>query len=176
MSFDTNAPWMGGGLALAVAGYALFSAFITGPELLIREANKAGWQNQCQRIVVTELKQSKPVEEFTPDLDYRDVMRGLFGRDADPFLQMMQPLGDIADKAQAHKRNLKRQQEARLQARAKAAGSSCACAVTAITERRVALGLYAGSGRMITPPLFKDLDAELKTSLRSPRCQINFGN
>lgn len=167
---DTSSSILSGGLALSILAYGLFSAFVSGPEILTREAQKIGWQNQCERLVVAELRQSQPQPEFQPQVDYRGVMRGIFGRDADPLLRLMEPLGQIADQAQEHARNVERMNEARLRQKAQAAGSRCGCAVTMLSEERVALGLYAGSGRLVTPPLFKNLNAELQASLRSARC------
>ena len=174
MPFDTNSPWMSGGLALSVIGYGLFSAFISGPEILTREAHKADWNNQCRQEVVAELRHSQPQPNFQPQVDYRGMMRGLFGHQAGPMMRMFEPLNQIADQAQQHARNIERMNEERLRQRAESAGSRCACAVTMLSENRISLGLYAGSGRLITPTIFKDLPSELNTALHSSRCQITY--
>lgn len=170
MSIDGNASWMNGGLAVSIVGYGLFSAFISGPEILHRESLKQGWPEHCKQIVVAELEQSQPQEEFVPQIDYRDMARGWFGRDAEPLLELMQSLGEMMDQANAQKERVKRLNEERLQKKAQAAGSRCHCAVVMLEEQHVSLGLYAGSGRLVTPNLFKNLNSELKTALHSQRC------
>ncbi|MEL7281864.1 MAG: hypothetical protein AAGK79_16010 [Pseudomonadota bacterium] len=175
MLFDQNTPLLGGGLALSVIAYGLFSAFVSGPEILAREAKKAQWPAQCQRMVIAELRSTQPTQSFQPNLDYRDVMRGVFGRDAGPLLRMMEPLGQLADQAQAHRRKAQQMNEERLRQKAQAAGSRCGCAVAMLSEKRVPVGLYAASGRFIQPAMFKNLTSELKSALHSPRCQITFG-
>ena len=171
MSVDPTPSWLSGGLAASVIGYGLFCAFVAGPAIILpREAEKLNWPKQCKRIVIAELQQSQPQERFTPQIDYRDVARSWFGRDAEPLLHLMQPFGEVLDQANAEKQRLQRLNEKRLRQKAQAAGSRCDCAVTMLSERRVALGLYTGTGRLITPPLFKNLHSELQTALRSPRC------
>lgn len=108
-------------------------------------------------------------------IDNRDVMRGLFGRDATPFLRMMEPLGQAIDQVEAQRRRAHEMNQERLRQKVQAAGSRCSCAVAMLSERRVPLGIYAASGRFIQPNLFKNLNAELKTALHSLRCQISFG-
>lgn len=174
MLFDQNSTLLGGGIALSAIGYGLFSSFISGPEILVREAHNMQWPVQCQRIVMAELLESQPQQSFQPTVDYRTVVRGIFGQDANPFLQMLEPLGQIADQAQANARKVKRLNEERLRQKAEASGSRCGCAVSMLSERRVSLGIYAASGRFITPPLFKNLSSELKTALQAQRCQISF--
>jgi len=171
MILDNSPSWLSGGLAVSIIGYGLLSAFVIGPTVVLpREAEKLNWSEQCKRMVVAEVRQSQSQEEFVPQIDYRDMARSWFGRDAEPLLQLMQPLGQIMDQANAQKERAKRLNEERLQRKAQAAGSRCDCAVTMLGEQRIALGLYSGTGRLVTPPLFKNLASELQTSLRSPRC------
>lgn len=171
MTIENNTSWLGGGLAASVVCYALLNAFIIGPSVVLpREAEKLNWSEQCKRMVIAELRQSQPQEEFVPQIDYRDMTRGWFGRDAEPLLQWMQPLGQIMDQANAQKERANRLNEERLQRKAQAARSRCDCAVTMLGERRIAIGLYSGTGRLVTPPMFKNLASELQTSLRSTRC------
>jgi len=179
MMLDNGSSWLSGGLAVSVVGYGLLSAFVIGPSVVLpREAEKLNWAEQCQRIVVSELRQSQPQEEFVPQIDYRGMARGWLGRDADPLLQLMQPFTLMIDQANEHKNHVKRLNEERLRQKAEAAGSRCDCAVSMLGEQRIAIGLYTGTGRLVTPPLFKNLASELQTSLRSQRCadaQLNDG-
>lgn len=173
MSFDGTASWMNGGLAASVIGYGLLCAFVIGPSVVLpREAEKLGWSEQCKRIVIAELHQSQPQDQFVPQIDYRDMARGWFGRDAEPLLQLMQPLGQVMDQANAQKQRMQRLNEERLRQKAKAAGSRCNCAIAMLSEQRIALGLYVGTGRLVTPPLFKNLPSQLQTALHSPRCSL----
>lgn len=171
MILDNSHSWLNGGLAVSIIGYGLLNAFVIGPSVVLpREAEKLNWSEQCKRMVIAELRQNQPRQEFIPQIDYRDMARGWFGRDAEPLLQLMQPLGQIVDQANAQKERANRLYEERLQRKAQAAGSRCDCAVTMLGEQRIALGLYSGTGRLVTPPLFKNLASELEIFLRSSRC------
>ena len=171
MMFDNNPSWLSGGLAVSVVGYGLLSAFVIGPSVILpREVAKLNWDEQCKRIVIAELRQSELQEEFVPQIDYRDVARGWLGRDADPLLQLMEPLGQIMDQANAQKERAMRLNEERLRRKVQAAGSRCNCAVSMLGEQRIEIGIYTGTGRLVTPPLLKNLGSQLQTSLHSSRC------
>lgn len=178
MPFDANSAWLGGGSMLALVIYFLFSAFISGPEILARESKmKADWPNQCMAMVVAELEVSRPQPDIVPQIDYRAVARQWLGRDADPLLQLMAPLGQAMDQANAQAERAKRLNEERLQRKVEAAGSRCGCAVSMLSEeQRISLGLYAGSGRLVTPPIFKNLNDSLVTALNGPRCSGDHTN
>lgn len=174
MVFDGNNTWLSGSFALTFIFYALFSAIISGPELLRRTAIKENWPQQCTAIVQAELRANQSEPEFTPQIDYRSMARGWFGRDAEPLLQLMEPLGQVMDQANAQAERIKRKNEERLRQKAQAAGSACNCAISMLGEKRIALGLFAGTGRLVTPPMFQNLNAELNTALHSPQCSISF--
>ena len=176
MIFDGNNSMLNGGFALTLIVYALFSAFISGPEILARESHKVNWQNQCISIVQAELKSSQSEPEYVPQLDYRSMARGWFGQDAEPLLKLMEPLGQAMDQAQAQADRVKRLNDERLRLKVQAAGSACNCAISILSEKRIALGLYAATGRLVTPPLFKNLSSELKTALNAHQCAISFQN
>lgn len=169
---ETNPSWLSGGLAGSMVVYALFSAFVSGPELVHREAElKIGWPQQCMRLVHQELQDKQPPQETVPQIDLGGLMDGLFGRGASTaFEDVINPMQSVIDLSNEHTNRLARANEERLRKKAEAAGSRCACAVTMLTEHRVALGLYAASGRLVTPSLFKNLGDSLQTSLRSTRC------
>ena len=170
MFSESQSSLLNSGSALAFVAYGLISAFIFGPEIVERESQKLGWPQICKRIVVAELQQSMPEPETIPNLDYRDLTRSWLGRDADPLLRLMQPMTDMIDQAREQKERARQWNEERLRQKAEAAGSRCNCAVSMLTENRVDLALYAGSGRLVTPPMFKNLKSELETALRNPRC------
>jgi len=86
----------------------------------------------------------------------------------------MEPLGQAMDQANAQADRLRRKNEERLRQKAQAAGSACNCAISMLGEKRIALGLFAGTGRLLTPPMFQNLNVELKTTLHSPQCSISF--
>lgn len=168
---EANSSWLSGGLAATLVGYGLLSAFVVGPSVVLpREAAKLNWSEQCKELVIAEVRQSEPQEETVPQIDYRDVARGWFGRDADPLLQLMEPFGQIMDQANAQKERARRLNEERLRRKVDAAGSRCDCAVSMLGEQRIEIGIYTGSGRLVTPPLFKNLASHLQTSLHSSRC------
>jgi len=169
---ETSPSWLSGGLAGSMVVYALFSAFVSGPELLHREAMlKVGWPLQCMQIVHQELKDQQPRQESVPQIDLGGILDGVFGRGASTAYEVIiNPVQKAIDLSNAHTDSLARANEERLRKKAEAAGSRCMCAITMLTDHRVSLGLYASSGRMITPGLFKNLEGSLRTSLRSQRC------
>jgi len=169
---ETNPSWLSGGLAGSMVVYALFSAFVSGPELLHREAIlKVDWPQQCTRIVHQELQDKQPQQETMPQIDLGGLFDGMFGRGTSrTYDDVINPMQKIIDLSNVHENALAHANEERLRKKAEAAGSRCACAVTMLTEHRVSLGLYAASGRLVTPGVFKDLDSSLQTSLRSSRC------
>lgn len=172
MTGEGNLSWLNGGLAGSVIVYGLLSAFVTGPELVHREAElKVNWPQRCVRLVVQDLQEKQARQEAIPQIDLGDLMGGLFGGGASStFGDVIKPVQDVIDLSNQHARQVERMNEERLRRKAEAAGSRCACAVTMLTEHRVSLGLYAASGRLITPGLFKDLGSSLETSLHSQRC------
>lgn len=171
---DTDKSWFSGGLAGSLVVYALFSAFVSGPELLRRTALKENWQSQCIKTIRAELKAKQPEPEFFPQIDYRSLSRSWFGPDAEALLQLMEPLGQVMDQVNTQAERAKRINKEQLLQKAQAAGSACNCAVSMLGEKRIALGIYAGTGRLVTPPLFQNLNSELRTALFSTQCSISF--
>lgn len=167
MSFDTQTSFMSGGLAMSIVGYGLFSAFVTGPEILLREADKIGWSKQCARLVRLEVQDNAPQSQQIPNIDVGRMMDGLFGNGG---RQIIAPFEGMINQAQRQANRARDLNEERLRRKIEAAGSRCGCAVAVLSEQRISLGLYAASGRLITPTLFKNLNSELQTALRSARC------
>lgn len=169
---ETTPSVVNGSTALSFIGYALLSAFVTGPELLHREAElKLGWSQQCKQIVYEQLKDNQPRQETIPQINLGGLMDGLFGGGASTaFGDVIKPVQDVIDSSNQHARQIERMNEERLRRKAQASGSRCSCAVTMLTEHRVSLGLYAASGRLITPSIFRDLEASLRNTLRVQRC------
>lgn len=160
---------IGSGIAGTVVVYGLFSAFISGPVILERETQKSGWHNQCHAIVETQIRQSQPTPKSVPRFKFESLFGGN-DEASEVFGKLFAPLDDVLDQQYETLDRAKAFNEQRLQTKAREAGSRCNCAATMLSENRIALGLYAGSGRIVTPPLFKNLNAELKTALNSPRC------
>ncbi|MEM7069441.1 MAG: hypothetical protein AAF478_11215 [Pseudomonadota bacterium] len=168
---EGTASIFGSGVALSVVGYGLFSAFVTGPEILVREVARLDWENHCRERIITEFREEQGVTDHFPQIDIGGVLDGLFGTGtSNGFGEVINPIENIIELSNEHTRRLQRLNEKRLQEKARNAGSRCACAVTILSERRVSLGLYAGTGRLVTPVLFKSLESELLTTLHSSQC------
>lgn len=160
---------LGGGIMLTTIAYGLFSAFISGEVILERETQKLGWPDRCVKIVETQIRQSAPEPDHVPRIKLKDIFGG-HSEVGDIFEEIFAPVEKVLEqKYEAIDRAIELNEQ-RLEAKAKAAGSRCHCAVTMLSEKRIALGLYAGSGRLVTPPLFKNLNSELGIALGSPRC------
>lgn len=157
------------GILGAIILYALFSAFISGPIILEREVIKSGWHKQCQSIVKAEVIQSHPEPELVPRIDCKTIF-GVFGQGSSGFCELVGPLDVILKQKYEALERAKVLNEQRFQAKLQAASSRCRCPVSLLSERRVDVGLYASSARIIKPPLFKNLNSELMTALRSPHC------
>lgn len=170
---ETNPSWLSGSLAGSMVVYALFSTFVSGPELLHREAMlKVRWPQQCTRIVHQELQDEQQQQETMPQIDLGGILDGVFGQGASSaYGEVINPVQKVIDLSNQHANGLARANEERMRKKAEAAGSRCSCAVTMLTEHRVSLGLYTASGRLVTPSVFKDLGSSLQTSLRSSRCK-----
>jgi len=171
MFFDPQSSLIGGSLAGSVIVYGLLSAFATGPEILHRESEKIGWRQSCERIVKAELAENAPAPAFVPKVDPSAALDKLFGpRWNNPLRDMLAPVEDIAGQALAYADQLQTMNRMKLKRQSEVVGSRCSCAVIMLGEERLSLALYAGTGRLITPSVFKNLESELHASLRSPKC------
>ncbi len=171
MFFDTNTSFLNGGFAISIIGYGLFSAFVSGPELLHRESVKADWPQECSRLIVSELRDKQPKQQAVPNIDLGGILDGVFGRGASStFGDVIDPMQKAIDLSNEHSKQVERLNEERLRQKAQDAGSRCGCAVTMLSEHRLSLGLYAASGRLITPPMFKNLKSELVNQFQSSGC------
>lgn len=171
MPIDGNNALLGSSSTIALIGYALFSAFITGPEITFRESMKQGWPEYCERIVQLEVHESAPQSDILPSFDLGKILDDVLGSNrSDPYRKILSPIEKMVDQAIEQKERANRFNEERLRQKVQAAGSRCNCAIVMLTEKRISIGLYASSGRLIIPPLFKDLMSELKIALHSPRC------
>lgn len=157
------------GVLGAIILYALFSAFISGPIILEREVIKSGWHKQCQSTVKAEVIQSHPEPEFVPRIDCKTIFGG-FGKGSSGLCELVGPLDIILKQKYEALERAKALNEQRLQAKLQAAGSRCKCPVSLLSERRIDVGLYSATARIVKPQLFKNLNSELMTALRSPHC------
>ena len=174
MFIDPQSATSGGGAALALILYAAGSMFVTGPLVVARSVEKSGWVARCERSVQDEIR-SRASTQVTPPTMNCDVILGSM----DPRVrELMGKFGaDAACKAMDLKRQqdeLAQQAQARLvQSALEQSGSRCACAVSHLAEnKRVAIGLYAGTARLITPAAIRNLNAHLKAALHAPACKL----
>ena len=172
MLMDGNTPLFGGSTILTLIAYGLFSAFVTGPVILERTIIKSSWPQECERLVLAELQASQPAPKNVPRFQCHDFFGGSNSQ-SHAFCNLMKPVEGLLEHAYSEAKALRQFHQQRLNTKAKASKNRCSCAATTLSEKRLALGLYAGTGRLVTPSLFKNLISELKTALHSKRCQMS---
>mgnify|MGYP001801537046 CR=1 FL=1 len=162
MSMETNLLNAGGGIVVAGLIYAGVSMYATGPLILDRTIQKSGWLGRCERLIKIELaSQSAHHATNTPTMRCRDAV-GMLGPDMGRLFRHFG--GDRAcammDAKVAAARRLERLKREGFKAASSRARSRCDCAVSqAIDTNRSAVGLYAGSARLIRSNSIVNLDA-----------------
>ncbi|CTQ58144.1 hypothetical protein LA5095_01956 [Roseibium album] len=173
MALDiTSLPVSGGVLASGLV-FAGLSAFVLGPLVAERTAQKIGWYQDCEREIVQDLHShtSDPVQQ--PAISCKDM----FGHMPGEHRQVLNLFGMGAacaalDQTLEQKRRLETLRQQRLERAADEAGARCSCAVAHLVEtERVSLALFVSSARLITPPSLTDFRASLKSSAESPICR-----
>lgn len=171
---DSGGLPLGGTVLLAFIIYALVSGFVTGPLVGERMAAKANWPNMCQSHIRTVEERKRPPVAKMPDIGCNDIM-GMFGRGGHDWCSaygrnMQIPLGGVLKQFEQQQERVR--QEIIDQVTTEAT-SRCSCAVSkTIGSQRVALGIHAGSLRLITPAPVQNYSATLKASLNTPLCAM----
>ncbi len=170
--FDTQGSMIGSGALIAGLIYAGTSMYVTGPLVTQRLVEKSGWLARCERNIKQEIGTSQSMSPALPQIDCGAILRNL-----DPAMRRLIETfgGGVACQMADAKR---RQQEAlaefkrqRLRNIASLAGSRCQCAVSTLTDtKRLSVGLYAGSARLIQPGIIRNLDGELTVALHGAYC------
>ncbi len=166
---------VGGGTFVAAVIYTAASLFVTGPVVGERTIARSNWASQCKSVLRAQIKSNAPQPAFTPKFDCNSIL-GLFGSQGKEVCRKHgNPTFNLPMLDQLHdfERRKNAVQRLRLAQAASQAGSRCECAISATLEkRRVALAIYAGSARLVTPPSVKHLKSELITTLHSQACAL----
>lgn len=170
--FDINTLPVSGGVIAAALVWAGASAFVLGPMVAERSAQKIGWQADCEQRVVSDIKANAPAANEGTVLGCKDVLGAL----PPDYNRLMKGLGfgaacTLLDKTNEQKRRVADLKRLRLERAAAEAGSRCSCAVSHLTvSKRWEFALAAGSARIVVPSSVADIRASLLQSLASPSC------
>lgn len=161
---------------LACAAYAAISFLGTGPMIAERMTARSGWDVSCKAALDAAIASERPAYEAVPQgsqLDCRSTL-GVLMPDARELCDLMDRLPRIPDPAAqaAQARNAAKQaQNRRLDRMAAMSGARCSCASQVLREREaVSFAVLAGSARLISPPVTRDLQSGLVTALNSAPC------
>lgn len=172
MILEPNSLPVSGSVLFASVAWIGLSAFVLGPILAERSAQKIGWQADCEKQVVRTVAAQEPALSVEPTFGCNDVLGHI------PYeqRQIMERLGfgaacQMVDRANEQKQRLLQMKRQALEQAAAAAGSKCSCAIAHMTtSKRWDLALAAGSARLVLPPSVANLRVSLMESLTSPSC------
>ena len=157
-------------LILSAAAVAGVSAFITGPEIARREIARSDWAAICAADLRADLEATRAPRQVIPNGTDCGSTLGMFYPE---LRELCYVLGnpDPAAAVREAERRAREAEEARIRRAAARSGSRCQCAETVyIEEERIALAMYAASGRLITPSSIDNRQAALARALNSPAC------
>lgn len=173
MLIDMNNAPVSPVFVLAAAAYGALSVFATGPEIASREIARSDWQMSCAATLTQELETSRAPQTVIPEVpDLGGMLCSVYPEFRDLCALVPGP-NAAAREAQAR---LQRAEDARIAEAVSRVGDQCSCAQTVyLKEEYLSLGLYAASGRLITPQVVEHRDAALAQALRSPACAAVLG-
>ena len=175
MPYDTSNLPISGIVVITFVTYAAISTFVTGQLIGDRMVETSDWGASCQSILRDEISVQQEPPAIIPRTDCESVCGGFMPELGALCRQYGNPdFGGPAAGALREQERARRAAEARRMEHAAAnAGSSCECAASLfLEEERVALAIYAGSARMITPPAISALSNSLTRALNSPLCAM----
>ena len=161
-----------GGLLAAGAVWVGLSGFVLGPVYTERSAEKIDWCEQCETQLVAEIKARRPLPSAEPRLGCDDVLTvlpkeygklmTLFGVDA---------ACQLVDQQNAHRQRVADLKRERVMQATEHTASQCACAIAHLIEdKRWSIALHAGTARLISPSITRDLKSSLMAAAKSPEC------
>ncbi|WP_143025706.1 hypothetical protein [Paracoccus isoporae] len=168
MPLDTSSlPISGGGLlALALyAGASLWAGQLVGQ----REIERSGWVEACDAGLRAELADQLASRSARPDARCSSVI----GRWHPDLARLCQQVGnpDLAGAARRAEQHARELENRRLSRAAAGARGRCQCAKDVyLQERLIALGLYAGSARLVSLAPVSGMEGELRRNLSGPYC------
>ena len=160
---------------ISVAIYVGFSAKVSGPEIIDRELERDGWYATCETKLQADISTWRGPEPLeTPKLDCEATFGVIYGDQGKEFcdkygnFNIPIPGLNLLEEQQRHAREA---EERRIARAAAGTASTCTCAQEVFTaSQRVAVALYAASGRTITTAALKSRENGLSRALRSPAC------
>lgn len=170
MSFDLSTLSFSPLLIIVGLGYAGISVVATGPEIIRRENENAGWHSTCQSQLTADLHASRRPETVIPQVpDLGGMLCGVY-----PELgELCQLIPDPTAAGRAAQEQARALEDARLARATSGLADACSCAEQVFTEQqRWAVALYAASGRLIEPPVLANRELGLSQALRSPLCAV----
>lgn len=170
MPFDLSSTPFSPFLIVVLVGYAVVSSEVTGPEMLRREHINTGWHETCQSKLSADLQASRRPEPVIPQVpDLGGMLCGFY-----PELgELCQLIPDPTAAARAAQEQARAFEDARIARSVSELSGSCSCAEQVFAQQnRLAVAMYAASGRMISSPVLKNREAGLSQALRSPLCQV----
>lgn len=174
---DQNA-WQpfSGGIIIAGILYAAFFWGVGGQVIGKRTIDRSEWLPQCERTIVTAVREDKPDLQFSaPTPDCNAVMGMFAGQDGKALCDVVGGLFEnpLASQIQTQNQRLIEEHAKRLENAARNATSRCNCAINVQLQNRTSWALFSGSFRVV-PSEIKNLDAELFAALNSPVCAGRF--
>lgn len=170
MSIDCSSAPFSPFLILVAVGYAVISVNVTGPVMVGRENENAGWHAMCQSQLTADLQASRHPETIIPQVpDLGGMLCGVY-----PELgELCQLIPDPTAAARAAQEQARALEDARLARASAGLSDACSCAEQVFTEQqRWVVALYAASGRLIEPPVLANRELGLSQALRSPLCAV----
>ena len=160
---------------VTVAVYALFSSEVSGPTIIGRELERDGWYATCEAELRADINTWRGPEPLqTPELDCEATFGVIYGNRGkafcDKYGNFKIPIPGL-NVLEYQQRRAREAEERRIARAAAGTASACACAQEVFTaSERVAVALYAASGRTITTSALKNRETGLSRALRSPDC------
>ena len=177
--FDLNSLPLSGGIIVAGAFWTGASVFALGPLVTERELIRDDWFATCEADLQSDLASQRTTAPANamPELDCNSTFGLLYGDQGEALCReygnFSLPIPGL-DALRDQERQVREAETRRINRAASQAGSRCACAASIYqSEHRLSLALYAGSGRLISPPQVRSRDAELARALSSPACTMN---
>ncbi|MEZ5887519.1 MAG: hypothetical protein R3D56_11665 [Paracoccaceae bacterium] len=170
MSIDLSSAPFNPFLIVVAVGYAVISSEVSGPEMVRRENENAGWHDTCQLQLSANLQALRRRETVIPQVpDFGGILCSVY-----PELgELCQLIPDPTAAARAAQKQARDFEDARLARAATGFEGACSCAEQIFTrQQRWAVALYASSGRLLNPPVLANREAGLSQALRSPLCTV----
>ena len=174
MSFNQLDIPISGGSVLAIGIYAALSYFLTSQIVGERTIERSGWLLQCERSVISTIRNDTPDLKTTVQVPDCESIMGLFaGRDSRGLCDKIGFVfkNPVATQIEQQNRRLNKIYHNKVVRSAMRANSQCKCAINVTLENRLPWSMYAGSMRLIKPSPVANFEAELTRALSSQYCR-----